>query len=86
MEAHSEIECLKDNIRPWGTGIYTISANGHSIVKYDLAISTKNTKQYSFLPLYATAFLPFQPSYVASQLVFIVKHVKVVISVLLWTI
>jgi hypothetical protein len=44
MEAHSETECLKDNIRPWGTGIYTISANGHSTVKYDLAITTKNTK------------------------------------------
>jgi len=43
MEAHSETECLK-YIRPCGTGIYTKSANGHSIVEYDLAISTKNTK------------------------------------------
>jgi len=44
MENHSEPECLKDNIRPWGTEIYRISANGHSMVKYDLAITTKNTK------------------------------------------
>jgi hypothetical protein len=45
MEAHSETECLKDNIRPWGIGIYTISANcHHSTVKYDLAITTKNIK------------------------------------------
>jgi hypothetical protein len=44
MEAHSEPECVKDNIRPWGTGTYTVSANGHSMVNYDLAITTKNSK------------------------------------------
>jgi len=44
MEAHSETEYLKDNIRAWGSAIYTISANGHTAVKYDLATTTKNTK------------------------------------------
>jgi hypothetical protein len=44
MEAHFEPECLKDNSRPWGTGIYTISANGHSMVNYGLAITTKKSK------------------------------------------